>query len=85
MSSKYQQVPDFTLCSVKRYAWAGDGKETARKKELEVPNPSLDHQTTIEGSSFEDVKGLKLTNAFQSVLHLKNATEKCHSIIYIKI
>ena len=70
---------------MKCYAWAGDGKETARKKELEVPNASLDHQTTIEGSSFEDVKGLKLTTAFQSVLHLKNATEKCHSIIYIKI
>ena len=70
---------------MKRYAWAGDRKETALKKELEVPNASPDHQTTIEGSSFEDVKGLKLTTAFPSVLRLKNTTEKCHFIIYIKI
>ena len=74
-----------SLYLVKRYAWVGDRKETARKKELEVPNASLDHQTTIEGSSFEGVKGLKLTTAFPIVLRLKNATKKCHSIIYIKI
>lgn len=59
-----------SLYLVKRYAWAGDEKETALKKELEVPNASPDHQTTIEGSSFEDVKGLKLTTAFPSVLRL---------------
>ena len=60
------------------------GKGMASKKELGVPNASPDHQTTIEGSSFEDVKGLKLTTAFLSVLCLKNGTEKCHFIIYIK-
>ena len=48
------------------------------KKELGVSNASPDHQTTIEGSSFEDVKGLKLTSAFPSVHCLKNATKKCH-------
>ena len=63
----------------------GIGKETAPKKELGVPNASPNHQTTVKGSSFEDVKGLKLTTAFPSVLRLKNATEKCHFIIYIKI
>ena len=105
MSSKYQQVPDFTLCSVmygiydkggcqlifseepeaKHYAKQGTGKETAPKKEIGVPNASPNHQTTRECTFFEEVKGLKLSTAFPSVLRLKNATEKCHSIIYIKI
>ena len=63
----------------------GTGKETAPKKEIGVPNASPDHQTTRECSFFEEVKRLKLSTAFPSILRLKNATEKCHFIIYIKI
>ena len=52
----------------------GTGKETAPKKEIGVPNASPDHQTTRECSFFEEVKGLKLSTAFPSILRLKNAT-----------
>ena len=63
----------------------GTGKEMAPKKEIGVPNASPGHQTTRECSFFEEFKGLKLSTAFPSILRLKNATEKCHFIIYIKI
>ena len=63
----------------------GTGKKTASKKKIGVPNASPDHQTTRECSFFEEVKGLKLSTAFPSVLRLKNVVKKCHLIIYIKI
>ena len=106
MSSKYQQVADFTLCSMMygiymtrvEVSWffrvtlfsealcLGGGRKRNGSEERTWGSQCFSWPSNnIEGSSFEDVKGLKLTTAFPSVLRLKNTTEKCNFIIYIKI
>ena len=63
----------------------GTGKKGLRRKKLGFPMLPLTIKQQESVAFFEEVKGLKLSTAFPSVLHLKNATEKCHFIIYIKI
>ena len=63
----------------------GQEKKRLRRKKLGFPILPLTIKQQESVAFFEEVKGLKLSTAFPSVLRLKNATEKCHFIIYIKI
>ena len=65
----------------------GEGQEKKQlwRKKLGFPMLPLTIKQQESVAFFEEVKGLKLSTAFPRILRLKNATEKCHFIIYIKI